>query len=98
MVNIENLGDNVKKKSEEMTFWGNTEVMEAEKELSTLEDPISLLQPVKSVPYVIDLLPTIPEEQSVLGPRPDISLLMDWVVNPMSARFKMVQDLQAVQD
>ena len=56
MVSIENLGNNIKKRNEEMTFQRDKNVMEAEEELAALADPISLLEPAKSAIEVIHLL------------------------------------------
>ena len=55
-----------------MTYWGDTEEMEAEEELATLSNPVSLLEPAKSGPEVIDLFSTIPKEPRTLGTHTDI--------------------------
>ena len=41
MVSVENLGDHIVNMKNEMVFWRDIEVMEAEEELATLFDPVS---------------------------------------------------------
>ena len=72
MVSIENMGENIVNMATEMIFWRNTEIMEAEQELATLADLVSLLKLLKSELEVIDLLSTIRKERPSLKPRPGV--------------------------
>ena len=58
MVSIANLGENMIKMSNELSFWRETKAMDTENEFAKLVNPISLLEPAKSQPKVIDLLST----------------------------------------
>ena len=55
-----------------MTYWGDTEEMEAEEELATLSNPVPLPEPATSTAETIDLLSSIPEEPPGPKPNPEI--------------------------
>ena len=66
--------------------------MEAEEEFATLANPVSLPEPVKTVPEIIDLLSSIPKEPPAPKTHPEFFLLMNWVEYLKLVRPKMLQD------
>ena len=69
--------------------------MEAEEKLATLAEPVSLLEPARTAPEIIDLLSSIPKEPQPLKPILKIFLLMDRVEYLRVVRPKILQDDQA---
>ena len=71
-MNVVNLGDNVANMQKEMTFWRDSDIMEAEEELEALQNPVSLPLPVTKAVGVIDLLSSSPKD----SPAPEKSARM----------------------
>ena len=80
MVSVTNLGENMIKMSNELSFWRETKAMDTENEFAKLVNPISLLEPAKSQPKVIDLLSTSTDTQPPAQTSPNIFPSGVWVV------------------